>query len=121
MPRKDRDTLKFLHRNLVPRTSTTIEDQSPIPVDEVWQMEWLIFADQNIGDNISGGFLLEWGVPGDFELIHAAFLTGATSRLTIKRAFEGDGAKFFRISRENGSQREKSMIALIHGFKRVGD
>lgn len=98
-----------------------IDLMTAIPNEEIWQVSWALFSDKNIGDNISGGFALEWGSGGEWEVIHIGFLTGNIHRLDINRSFTGNGTKRFRIIRQNNSAVNKDMLVVLEGFKRIGD
>jgi len=97
-------------------TNTTNSDI--IPSGQSWSISKVLFADQNIGDNKSGGFRFEFGTGSTWELIAGAYLTGNTITYEINRAFFGDGVKRFRVIRVNNSASAKNMIVYIEGFKR---
>ena len=113
-----REFFRFIRDNsIVPGLANF--DTNPVPAGENWQITRAIFSDQNIGDNKSGGFKLEWGASGTFQTITACFQTGDTIDLPINRQFEGDGTNFFRLTRFNFSSQNKFMTVIIEGFKRI--
>ena len=115
-----RGKVRALNREVIP--SGIKRDRHPkIPLGDILQVQWVLFSDQNIGDNKSGGFVLEWGKPGEWELIHAVYLTGGAVVLQVNKAFVGDAEKCIRITRENNSDSSKTMIVVVEGFIRTGD
>lgn len=94
--------------------------QAPVqPNGEVWQILRIIFADKNIGDNISGGFLVDFGTGGTREIIAQAFLTGDTCDKSFQRETTGDGVKRLRIIRENNSLAAKKMVCMVEAIKKI--
>ena len=113
-----RPLLQIKERGFVQANDIDTKLLPRIPDGVEWQIEWILFSDQNIGDNKSGGFLVEWGSAGDWEIVHTGFLTGSISRLALRQAFRGDGTKRLRILRQNNSDVRKRMVVIIAGFKR---
>jgi len=116
-----RDRVQVVYNNEVAPTSVVIETSPIIPAGQSWQISRVIFGDRAIGDGMSGGFQVDWGNGGSWEVIAAAWLTGNTMEFKVNRAFTGDGVKKFRYIRLNKSASSKEMFLMAEGFKRIGD
>ena len=103
------------------QSSTT--DSSPIPSGHTWVLEKVGFASQISGlvltvmDVRSDTLQLLWGTPGNFETIRVIALTGNTIELSMKRSFEGDGSKFFRLIRTNNSGTARTSAAWAVAYE----
>lgn len=89
------------------------------PNGETWQITRIIFADKNIGDNISGGFLVDYGSGATRTIIAQAFLTGNTLDLKMQTLTLGNGSDRLRIIRENNSLSAKKMVCMVSAFKKL--
>jgi hypothetical protein len=117
MPARER--VQLIYNDAI--SGTDIQLSPVIPAGQKWQVGRIIFADKNIGDNISGGFQIDWGSSGAWEVVFAGYLTGATHCIEIKQIFEGDGTKRLRMIRQNNSPTAKEMFLMVEGNKRIGD
>ena len=114
-----RNKVVFNEDGDVPSSNFTIFEAPITPNGETWQITRIIFADKNMGDNISGGFLVDYGSGGTREVVAQAFLTGNTLDLPMQVTFTGDGVNRLRIIRENNSLTPKKMIAMVIAIKRL--
>ena len=115
-----RDEVKKVIRGNVAGLATDTFETENVPAGQKWQISSVVFADQSVGDGKSGAYSLEWGAPGAFDLVEAAYLTGNTWCQELHRVFTGDGTKRFRVRRQNTSALPKDMVVIISGFKRIG-
>ena len=115
-----RDRVQIIHDNSIP-TGNDVQLSPIIPDGEIWQVSKITFADKAINDGLSGGFQVDFGAGGSFEILQSAYLVGDTLVVNINRVFTGDGAKTFRFIRANNSAVPKEMFLMVEGFKRIGD
>jgi len=114
-----RNKVVFNEDSDVPSSNFTIFSAPITPDGETWQIQRILFADKNMGDNISGGFIVDYGSGVTRDVVAQAFLTGNTLDLPMQETVTGDGVKRLRIIRENNSLTPKKMIAMVIAIKRL--
>ncbi len=113
-------SIEPFQKKFVNSISSGSDVQPFTPVDgDKWRITRILFADKNIGDNLSGSFIVDWGVEGDRDVIDAAFLTGNTIDIKKNLTIVGDGIKEIRFIRENNSASAKKMVIIVEGHKVV--
>jgi hypothetical protein len=117
-----RDKFQVRQSGSIAAITTDQQLSAIVPLNEKWHIDRVVFAHANDSRNWSGGFQLEWGSGGSFVFITGAYLTGATFHDKVDQTFIGDGAKRFRLTRQNlDPTTAKQMSVVIDGFKRIGD
>jgi hypothetical protein len=113
-----RDKFQIVFRNSVAASTSDTQLSAIFGIGDKVYIDRVMFADRNLGNNVSGGFLFEWGSGGSFEIIAAAYLTGNTAVYKIDRTFTGDGVKRFRLTRQNNNTAAKELVIIVEGNKR---
>lgn len=120
MPSRDRFLEKF--DSDVAAGVTDTATGTIIPNGETWQLHKIIFAHANNGNNVSGGFQIEYGQSGAWNFVTALYLTGSTKEIVFNKTFTGDGAKRFRVHRVNlDAANTRKLVVIMEGFKRLGE
>jgi len=66
-------------------------------------------SDRNLGDNISGVWILQVGATGNWDILQVLSYTGYTDTVPLKISITGDGVKRVRVLRRNYSSSAKEM------------
>lgn len=119
----DRTRVQIKFDTTVAAGVTDTQLSAIVPSGEVWNLQRIIFAHADSGNNISGGFQVDWGdAGGGWEFLYGAYLTGSTYEIIVGRDFVGDGTKRLRCIRQNldPAGAAKRMTLLIEAFKKLG-
>lgn len=100
----------------VPATSTATFDSVAIPSGKILRVVRIGGAAKNTGDNISSTLAVQFGIVGSFTELAVFECCGNTFEFEVKEELVGDGVKFLRLSRQNGSSVAKRIILWVKGY-----
>ena len=94
-------------------TGNTIDMTPIIPTSKKVTLQRFGGFDPSIGDGLDSIIVVQWGNGGSWVTVGAG---GKFFDMEMRRDFEGDGAKRFRIVRQNKSATAKVIVAWLEAL-----
>ena len=95
----------------------TIVGPNPIAVGEVFRLTKFGASEVGDGDGVASEIRLEFGKPGDWEVIRAFGVSSCVAEVVINETRTGTGDKKFQVVRTNNSTSQKKVFAWVNGYK----
>lgn len=111
MPSKTKHSL--MYDSSIAAGVTDVQTTPSIPVGKKVRLQSFGGFDPSIGDGIDSMIAIQWGAGTTWQTIRAG---GKVFEFQIGRDFLGDGAKRFRLVRQNKSASAKIIVAWLEAL-----